>query len=144
MGFLKQWTEALRTYRHFFKVAGVGGVWRFYRMAGSGDGVGGEPEASMNFDVSALPEFLGRLPRLFTEGFGGEEIKEILGLSDSLSVEQCGKLELNVTFQQNPMELRIQLVKDDVDAVSLFFFATEPLTEAINAEMRFFAIERGI
>jgi len=74
-------------------------VWRFYRMASSGDAVVGVPEASMNCDVNALPEFLERLPRLFTSGFRKEEIKEILWLSSSLSVEQDGELELQVTFE---------------------------------------------
>ena len=98
----------------------------------------------MNCDVSALPEFLERLPGLFTAGFREEEIKEILGLSSSLSVEQVGELELQVTFEQNPIDLRVQVIKDDVDAVSLFFFATKTVIEAINAEMRSFTVERDI
>jgi hypothetical protein len=113
-------------------------------MASSGEAVVGAPVASMNCDVNALPEFLERLPRLFTEGFREEEIKEIIGLSSSLSVEQDGELELQVTFEQNPIDLRVQIVKDDVDAVSLSFFTTKAVTEAINAEMRSFAEERGI
>jgi hypothetical protein len=109
----------------------------------SGEAITGSAEASMNFDADMVESFLEKLPALI-EGFGPVEISRLLRAVTELEVDNECMLAFGVTRNGQPTQMNIQVFKDDVDSVDLYFFAPRELVEEIDKIMDVFRTEHGI
>lgn len=101
-------------------------------------------EASMNFDIEAMPPFLARIAGLLDDGFGNQEIETLVELAWQMDVDTEQTREFRVTYRGNSVPLRVQIVLDDIDAPDLYFFTSAELAAAIQREMSAFADEMGL
>lgn len=109
----------------------------------SGQAITNSAEASMNFDADMVESFLERLSALI-EGFGPVEISRLLRAVNELEVDNECTLAFRVTRNGQPIQLNIQVFKDDVDSVDLYFFAPGELVEEIDKLMDVFCAEHVI
>jgi len=100
-------------------------------------------EASMNFDADMVGPFLEQLARL-VGGFGPGQIEEVLEVVNKLDVDAERQLHFRVRYRGEEMLLNIQIFKDDIDALDLYFFGPASLIEKIRNLMSDFCEESGV
>lgn len=100
-------------------------------------------EASMNFDLDAVAPFLAKV-RALVDGWSEAEVQTVVRLADDLDVDEQGERQFLVRHAGAQTALVVRVVKDDEDAVNLFFFTSAALAREIESAMESFAEERGI
>jgi hypothetical protein len=100
-------------------------------------------EASMNFDAEMVGPFLRQVSSLDI-GFGPKHVATVLETVDDLEVNEQRELrmELAANGQTEPMTIRV--LKDDVDALVLYFLATPQTADKIDRQMERFCKEHGL
>lgn len=98
----------------------------------------------MNFDAENVGPFLERIPALIESGFGPDERKKVLELLASLQIDDEKGLSFSIRYAGAKSTLEVRIFLDDAGAADLYFFACQPLSIAIQAEMEKFADELGI
>jgi hypothetical protein len=93
-------------------------------------------EASMNLDLADLKPLLKSVQRLTQNGFGDSEVEQVDGLARSLPGSQTKELQFQVVFHGSNASMRLQVKKDDVDAVSVWFITSPELAGAIQGAMK--------
>jgi hypothetical protein len=99
-------------------------------------------EASMNFDLKDVQPFISRLNGKFAL-LSFQDTDHVAREIEALPVKQTGQWNFQVNYQSQAVPLRIQALKDDVDAVDIYFFTAPTLAATIQTEMKAFAKENG-
>jgi len=96
-------------------------------------------EASTDFGIGELPEFLQVVPKLIEAGFGAAEIEEITQTANDLEVDEDATFNFDIVYQGEATQLTVFLFIDDIDLVASAFYTQPQLADEILAEIiRFF------
>lgn len=93
-------------------------------------------EASTNLDLADLTPLLKSVQRLIQSGFGDPEVAQIDGMVRLMPVGQTKELKFQTVFRGTSTLLRLQVKKDDVDAVDIWFFTSPELAADIQKAMK--------
>ena len=93
-------------------------------------------EASTNLDLADLTPLLKSVQRLIQSGFGDSEVAEIDAMARSMPVDQTKELKFQTVFHGTGTALRVQVKKDDVDAVSVRFLTSPQLAAEVQKAMK--------
>jgi len=93
-------------------------------------------EASTNLDLADLAPLLKSVQRLIQSGFSDAEVAQIDATAHSMPVNQTKELKFQTVFHGTNTALRLQVKKDDVDAVSVWFITSPELAAEIQTAMK--------
>jgi hypothetical protein len=93
-------------------------------------------EASTNLDLADLTPLLKSVQRLIQSGFGDAEVAQIGATAKSTPVKQTKELEFQTVFHGARTAVRLQIKKDDVDVVSVWFITSPELAREIQTAMK--------
>lgn len=93
-------------------------------------------EASTNLDLADLTPLLKSVQRLIQSGFGDAEVAQIDAMVRLMPVGQTRELKFQTVFRGMKMAVRLQIKKDDVDAVDIWFFTSPELAAEIQKAMK--------
>lgn len=93
-------------------------------------------EASMNFDIEGLADFVQRLPALIDDGLGAPEITRLMAEVRDMTHNEERVIDFPITWRGEPTTLLVTVFMDDDDAPDVEFVALTTLAEQIDAEMR--------
>jgi hypothetical protein len=97
----------------------------------------------MNFDAEMVGPFLVRVSSL-NIGFGPKQIATVLETVDELEVNEERDLRFEIVENGKSELMAIRVVKDDVDALILYFLAAPKIADEINRQMESFCEEHGL
>lgn len=92
----------------------------------------------MNLDLIELKPLLASVQKLVEKGFGDDQVGQVDNAARSLQTDQTKEFKFAVVSSGEETPLRIQLKKDDVDAVSIWLFTSPPLAGKIQVAMKAF------
>src|SRR5580765_1519926 len=95
-------------------------------------------EASTNLDLADLAPLLKSVQQLIQSGFSDAEAGQINAMVSSMPVGQTRELKFQTVFHGTSTVVRLQVKKDDVDAVSVWFFTSPELASEIKKAMKVF------
>jgi hypothetical protein len=93
-------------------------------------------EVSTNLDLADLTPLLKSVQWLIQNGFGDAEVARIDAVARSMAVDQTKELKFQTVFHGTSTALRLQVTKDDVDAVSVWFITSPELAAEIRKAMK--------
>ena len=93
-------------------------------------------EASTNLDLADLAPLLKSVQQLIQSGFGDAEAGQINAMARSMPVGQTKELKFQTVFHRTSTMLRLQVKKDDVDAVDVWFLTAPELAAEIQKAMK--------
>lgn len=93
-----------------------------------------DAETSISLDAEDVERFLLMLCPVL-QGWSTQEIAKVVALSESLEIDEERALEFVVHHGGEAIRLTIDVFKDDVDTVDLYFFSTPSVTKAIEGVM---------
>ena len=105
----------------------------------SGCAHGQTADASCNLEPPDLPKLLQAIHTLIDKGYGEPEIATVQRLWESTPVRSTGVKTFSITYRGQRATLRVELKKDDVDEIEIWFITTPELAKEIQAKMRQFA-----
>lgn len=94
-----------------------------------------DAEASANFDMDGLAEFLQKLPAIFDSGFGTEEVTMLLRGAQELPHDAEKTWTLQVTHQGRIQPLEVHVFMDDIEAPDVYFRGSDKLIEEIQQSL---------
>lgn len=97
---------------------------------------GQSADASCGIDLKNLPGLLRSIQPLFDEGFGDAEIQALQRLAETTPVGQTPVKTYSVSYKGKKVSLRVELHKDDVDALEVWFITHKELAAEIQRKMR--------
>ncbi len=100
-------------------------------------------EASTNFDLEAVPQFLERVASLLSGGFGTKDAAEVAAQIAAMDFESTREWTFQVTYRGAQTPMRLEAFMDDVESPDLYFFTNADLAAAIDQQMTRIAKERG-
>jgi hypothetical protein len=95
-------------------------------------------EASSNFDLDTLDDFLLRLKSIIDSGFSDREMARILKAAEETKLDGESRLEFLVKFQGKQITLHINIYKDDINSSDISFFTDDSLAKEIDNQIRLF------
>ncbi len=99
-------------------------------------------EASMNFDISNVPEFLEQLNQSLECNLN---VPVLVDFTSSVPIEEEGVLETEFSLSGHGEYLKYVVHMDDADSPNLYFFAEhKEISDAIQNEMNRFADNNGL
>ncbi len=99
-------------------------------------GNGAGAETSINLDLKELKSLLKSVQKLVPAGFGDEQTSKVDSAAHSMAIDQSKEFKFQVDFRGAKNSMRVQLKKDDFDAVSIWFIANPDLITEIRKAMR--------
>ena len=104
--------------------------------------VNGYYETSMNFDMEHVRPFLSQVEEAFQLGLDVDHLAK--GVAEA-EVETAYGCDLNLVFEDEPVNIKFSAWIDDIDAPDLYFYVTsEKLAKGIDAEMAKFCEAHGL
>ena len=100
-------------------------------------------EASGNFEVEQLPDFLSRLKTLVDSGFDESEILQVQTIAETMPIDSSKQLEFPIDFKGINTSLKIKLFMDESESPEVSFVTQPDLAEAIDREISAFFRESG-
>lgn len=91
--------------------------------------------ASCNLEPPDLPRLLRAIEPLIEKGFSDTEIDAVQRLSVSTPVKRTGTKTFPISFRGKDTTLRVELNKDDVDEIEIWFYTGPELAKAIRSKM---------
>ena len=101
-----------------------------------GCSLGRSADASCNLDAKDLPKLLEAVSSVIETGFGDREIQAIRDLAASTALKGTGTRTFPIAYRGKSARLRVELKKDDVDEIEIWFFTEPELTREIQSKMR--------
>ncbi|WP_271078327.1 hypothetical protein [Aurantiacibacter sp. MUD61] len=99
-------------------------------------------EASMNFDVEMVRDFLEQLEDELELGL---EIDELCDFTENTEVEDERQRTYDIEFRGDDASMTYVVFMDDIDAPDIAFFVSDPeLADEINQQMEAFAEKHGL
>jgi len=92
--------------------------------------------ASCNLEPPDLPRLLQAIRPLVEKGFGDSEIDAVQRLSTSTPVKNTGTKTFPISYRGTESTLRVELKKDDVDEIEIWFITEPELAKEIQAKMK--------
>lgn len=93
-------------------------------------------KASCNLEPRNLPQLLQAIQPLIERGYGESEIKTLQQLFESTPLKKTGVKVFPISYQGKNTSLRVELKKDDVDEIEIWFITDDELAKEIQAKMR--------
>src|SRR5262249_18370052 len=93
-------------------------------------------DASCNLEPKDLPKLLQAIRPLAEKGFSDSEIEAIQRLSVSTPVKSTGTKTFPISYRGKDATMRVELKKDDVDEIEIWFITVPELAKEIQAKMR--------
>jgi hypothetical protein len=93
-------------------------------------------EASCNLEPKDLPRLLQAIRPLIEKGYGDAEVETLQRLAETTPVKETRTKILPITFQGKDTRLRVELKKDDVDEIEIWFFTQPELAKEILKRMK--------
>jgi hypothetical protein len=93
-------------------------------------------DASCNLETPDLPKLLQAIGPLLEKGFGGSEMEAVQKLSGSTPVKSTGTKTFPISYRGKAATMRVELKKDDVDEIEIWFITVPQLAKEIQAKMR--------
>lgn len=101
-------------------------------------------ETSANLDVADLQSLMSRIDQHLGLGVDKGSIEQLVSAAQQLPLNEESHNILGVTYKNAPLMLGVMLVKDDIDAIDVYFVAEDPdLVEAIRALIQAYFEELG-
>lgn len=98
----------------------------------SGKKPGGLDEWSTNADIDDLEPLLKLLAESIDSGFGPQEIAEVLGVAEKMSVESTKTFKFPVQFAGAEHDVWLEIFMDDTDSPDIAVFASPPIINAFD------------
>ena len=93
-------------------------------------------DASCNLDAKDLPKLLKATSPLIEKGFGDAEVQLVERIAESTPVRDTRTKSFPITYLGKSATLRIEVKKDDVDALEIWFLTEPALTMEIRTKMQ--------
>jgi hypothetical protein len=97
---------------------------------------GQSAEASCNLEPKDLPKLLQSIRPLIEKGYGDPEIQAVQRLSESTPVKDTRTRTFPISYRGKNATLRIELKKDDVDEIEIWFITQPQLATEIQKQMK--------
>ena len=97
----------------------------------------------MNFDREIVGQFLIQVLGLDI-GFGPNHVATVLETVDDLEVNEQQELRMELTANGETERMTVRVLKDDVDALVLYFLTTPQTADKIDRQMERFREEHGL
>ncbi|WP_047093300.1 hypothetical protein [Aurantiacibacter marinus] len=99
-------------------------------------------EASMNFDLEMVREFLDQIEDELELGL---EVDDLFDFTENTDVEDERQRTFDVEFRGDDVSMTYVVFMDDIDAPDVAFFVSdEELADAINKQMEAFCQKHGL
>jgi len=83
-----------------------------------------------------LPKLLQAIRPFVEKGFGQSEIDAVERLAASTPVKSTGTKTFPISYRGKDTAMRVELKKDDVDAIDIWFITVPELAKEIQAKMK--------
>jgi hypothetical protein len=93
-------------------------------------------DASCNLAPKDLPNLLRSIKPLIERGYSDPEIQALQRLADATPVKQTGVKTFPVSYEGKDATLRVEVKKDDVDELEIWFITQKELAAEIQKKMR--------
>ena len=93
-------------------------------------------DASCNLEPPDLPKLLQSIRPLIEKGYGEQEIATVQRLWEATPLKSTGVKTFPITYRGQSATLRVELKKDDVDEIEIWFITIPELAKEIQAKMR--------
>jgi len=93
-------------------------------------------EASTNLNLADLAPLLKSVQQLVQGGFGDADVTQTNAIVRSMPVGQTKEMKFQMVFRGANTTVRLQVKKDDVDAVDIWFFTSPELAAEIQKAMK--------
>ena len=94
-----------------------------------------QSNASTNLDARDLPKLLASIQPLIEKGFGQPEVEALQSLYSSIAVKSYGARTFKISYRGEETTMRVELKKDDVDEVDIWFITRPELVKEIQAKI---------
>ena len=105
-------------------------------MLTSGCAHGQSASASCNLEPPDLPKLLRAISPLVEKGFGESEIDSVQRLSSATAVKSTGTKTFPISYHGKDATIGVELKKDDVDEIEIWFITEPQLAKEIQAKMK--------
>jgi len=95
-------------------------------------------EASTNLDLANLAPLLKSVQQLIQSGFGDADVAQTVTTVRSMPVGQTKEMKFKTVFREKETTLRLQVKRDDVDSVDIWFLTSPELATEIQKTMKSF------
>ena len=99
---------------------------------------GQSASASCNLEPPDLPKLLQAIRPLVEKGFGQSEIDAVQRLFESTTVKTTGTKTFPISYRGKDGTMRVELKKDDVDEIEIWFISEPELAKEIQVKMKEF------
>ena len=93
-------------------------------------------DASCNLEPKDLPKLLKAIGPLIEKGYGAPEILAIEQLKNSTPVKDTRAKTFPITYRGSPTTLRVELKRDDVNEIEIWFITQTELAAEIQKQMK--------
>ena len=93
-------------------------------------------DASCNLEPKNLPDLLHSIRPLIGGGYGDPEIEALQRLAESTPVKETGVKTFSISYRGKDALLRVELKKDDVDELEIWFITQKDLASEIKKKIR--------
>jgi hypothetical protein len=93
-------------------------------------------DASCNLEPPDLPKLLQAIHPRIEKGYGEQEIATVQRLWESTPLKSTGVKTFPITYRGQSATLRVELKKDDLDEIEIWFITTPELAKEIQVRMR--------
>jgi hypothetical protein len=93
-------------------------------------------DASCNLEPRDLPKLLNAIRPLIEKGYGDPEIQTIEQLKDSTPIKDTRAKTFSITYRGSPTTLRVELKRDDVNEIEIWFITQTELAAEIQKQMK--------
>jgi len=83
-----------------------------------------------------LPKLLKAISPLVEKGFGESETDSVQRLSASTAFKSTGTKTFPISYRGKDAAIRVELKKDDVDEIEIWFITEPQLAKEIQAKMK--------
>jgi len=95
-------------------------------------------DASCNLEPTDFPKLLKNIRPLIDKGYAEAEIDALQNLLDATPVKGTGVKSFSIVYRGYSTPLRVELKKDDVDEIEIWFITVPQLAKDIQGEMKKF------
>jgi hypothetical protein len=108
------------------------------------DPMEGLKEFSTDFDIEWVRPFLDRIQPFIDSGFGPPQIEVIQQVVATMRWDESTAFQFRIHYADKDALLMVNVYKEDVDTVTIWFYAPPTLCKQIEEEMMRFAEELGV
>lgn len=93
-------------------------------------------DASCNLEPKDFPKLLTNIRPLIDKGYADDEIKSLKDLLSATPIKGTGVKTFAIVYWGSSTSLRVELKKDDVDEIEIWFITVPQLAKEIQSQMK--------